>query len=153
VSDGPITSFRGEFRFLSNFYPSRIQMGVLVYPTVEHAFQAAKCRSVGDRQRIAEAPTPGAAKRMGRRVQLRPDWEQVKFKAMAWCLHEKFTRHDDLRMRLLSTGDRELVEGNTWGDRCWGQCPVGVGENMLGKLLMSLRRELRGNRAAVEESA
>jgi ribA/ribD-fused uncharacterized protein len=148
MSNEPITSFHGEFRFLSNFYPSRIDMGVLVYPTVEHAFQAAKCRSVRDRQRIAEAPTPGIAKRLGRQVRLRPDWEQTKFKAMAWCLHQKFTRYNDLRERLLSTGDRDLVEGNTWGDRCWGQCPVGVGENMLGKLLMKLRSDLRSKRAS-----
>ena len=138
----PITSFTGPYRFLSNFHPSRIPRGEYIYATVEHAFQAAKTDSARERRDILNASTPGEAKRLGRRCTLRPNWEQVKIDVMRECLRIKFL-DDHLRSQLLATGEAELVEGNTWMDRFWGQCPVGVGENMLGKLLMELRRELR----------
>ena len=82
------------------------------------------------------------AKRLGGRIPIRYDWESVKLDVMETLLRDKFTRHADLRILLLDTGDRELVEGNTWDDRFWGVCE-GVGENHLGRLLMKIRAELR----------
>lgn len=82
------------------------------------------------------------AKRLGGRIPIRHDWEQVKLDVMEAILRDKFTRHHDLQAWLLDTGNRELVEGNTWGDRFWGVCG-GVGENHLGRLLMKIRAELR----------
>jgi N-glycosidase YbiA len=77
----------------------------------------------------------------GKRVALRSDWEVVKVGIMEQCLRSKFAG-SELRSLLLSTGDAELVEGNTWNDRFWGVCR-GKGQNHLGKLLMRIRSELR----------
>ena len=141
-----IDCFDGEFAFLSNFYESPCEFEGIVYPTVEHAFQAAKTLCILTREEIAAAPTPGKAKRMGRKVQLREDWELVKTDVMRECLKSKFS-HPVLKMQLLATKDATLIEGTTWHDRCWGICTCpeckGAGENRLGKLLMELREELK----------
>ncbi len=136
-----IERFTGDHDFLSNFHQSPIEGDGIVYATVEHAFQAAKTFDRAEKQSVAEATTPGAAKRLGRKVQLRPDWEQVKIGIMEDLVRLKFTTHADLRDKLLATGDGELVEGNTWNDRFWGVCR-GQGRNELGKILMKIRAEL-----------
>ena len=136
-----IDQFHGQFRFLSNFYPACIVIKGIEYPTVEHAYQAAKTNDRGLKLTVAAVYSPGAAKRMGPKLPLRPDWEQVKLDTMRTLLRLKFTRHPDLRAQLLATGDAELVEGNTWNDTFWGVCN-GVGCNQLGKILMEIRREL-----------
>lgn len=142
-----ITVFDGDFAFLSNFYYSPIRIGGIDFPTVEHAFQALKTYSIDEQKKIAAAPTPGEAKRMGRRVTLRPDWEEVKEAAMLMCLREKFTI-PKLREKLLETGDTYLVEGTLWHDNEWGschceQCVNKIGKNKLGNLLMQVRKEIR----------
>ena len=86
---------------------------------------------------------PSEAKRLGRRMRLRSDWEQVKYDVMLDVVRAKFNQHPDLAQKLLATGDEELVEGNDWGDTYWGVCN-GRGKNMLGKILMRVRAELRG---------
>lgn len=137
-----IDSFSGEYEFLSNFYPSTVcDADGITYPTVEHYFQAMKTVYLPERQKIAAAPTPGKAKRMGRRVFLRSDWNAIKVEVMRQGLKQKFS-DANLRKKLLATGDSELIEGNWWHDTFWGMCN-GVGENHLGKLLMEIREELR----------
>lgn len=136
-----ISDFSGEFAFLSNFHPARVVFGGIVFPTVEHAFQAAKSERREDWIAIAALPTAGKAKRAGRKVQLREDWEQLKVEIMTELVRRKF-QNPDLRQQLLATGDQELVEGNTWNDRFWGVCK-GKGENHLGKILMFVRRRLQ----------
>ena len=86
-----INRFNEEFDFLSNFFPSIIigEDGI-VYPSVEHFFQAQKTKDLVQRRIIAEARTPGIAKRMGRRVKLRPDWEDIKDKVMLFAVRQKF---------------------------------------------------------------
>ena len=137
-----IDCFDGEYAFLSNFYDSPIEKDGIVYPTNEHFFQAMKTLDDEERKRIAAAETPGKAKRMGRSVKLRPDWEQSKIQIMKEGLTLKFLCHKDLAEKLVATGDVWLIEGNWWGDTCWGVCK-GVGENNLGKLLMKIRGELQ----------
>jgi len=137
-----IDSFSGTYRFLSNFWPAEVEFEDLRYPTAEHAYQAAKTTDVELRLRIAGTPTPAEAKRVGNGLPRRQDWEQVKLRVMEECVRDKFTRHPDLGRHLLATGDAELVEGNTWGDRFWGVCD-GEGQNHLGRILMKIRAELR----------
>ena len=133
-----IDSFDGEYRFLSNFYSSKIKYEGIEYPTVEHAFQAAKSLDENIRQSIAALPTPGAAKKAGRRsVVLRGDWEQVKISVMKELVSRKFEM-PEFRDKLFDTDDEELVEGNTWNDTFWGVCN-GKGRNELGKILMEIR--------------
>jgi ribA/ribD-fused uncharacterized protein len=142
-----IVEFDGENEFLSNFFPSPILYEGIVYPTNEHFFQAMKTLDLAERQKIANAETPGMAKRMGRNVFLRPDWEQVKVDVMRTGLMLKFT-DAVLAEKLLATGDEELVEGNWWHDQTWGSCFCPdhcrtPGRNLLGMLLMELRKELQ----------
>lgn len=140
--EGAILEFSGEWRFLSNFHPSPLEFEGLGFPTVEHAFQAAKTLDFAAREEVAKETTPGRAKRAGRRLGLRPDWEQVKFGVMKTLVTTKFVGHPDLALQLLSTGDRQMVETNGWNDVCWGVCN-GVGENHLGRILMEVRTQLR----------
>src|SRR5881394_2530499 len=125
----PERGFRDALAYCSNFHPSPIIMGGVRFATVEHAFQAAKTLDPSERAHIAAAPTPGRAKHLGRRVTLRPGWDDMRVSIMLTLLRSKF---DDpaLRVQLLATGDIQLVEHNTWGDRFWGVCD-GSGENHL----------------------
>jgi ribA/ribD-fused uncharacterized protein len=142
-----IDSFSGEHYFLSNFYesPMNVRLGdddvTLRAPTVEHAFQAAKTHDSDQALAVLRAPTPAQAKRLGRRVTLREDWDDIKVAVMLACLREKFSPGSDLSLALLRTRPAWLVEGNTWGDLYWGQVD-GRGTNMLGRLLMLVRAEL-----------
>ena len=140
-----IDFFDGEHAFLSNFYNASCIFEEKLYPTVEHAFQAAKSLDQVERDWIAAAETPGKAKRMGRSITLRSDWEKIKFDVMKECLRSKFA-DPVLKQKLLATGDEELVEGNYWHDNTWGNCSCEkckdiVGRNMLGNILMKLRTE------------
>ncbi len=88
-------------------------------------------------------PAPVEVDGLGRRVPLRPDWEQVKVAEMEKVVRAKFTQNPHLARLLVSTGDAEVLEGNTWNDTCWGvDLYTDRGENRLGKLLMKLREEL-----------
>ncbi len=141
-----IDSFSGEHRFLSNFWYHPIRMGGEMYPTNEHAFQAAKTLQSKEREHIRLANTPGDAKHLGRVMTLRKDWEEVKLEVMYRINRQKFRYNEELKDKLLSTLGSELVEGNHWGDTFWGVCD-GVGENHLGKILMRIRSELKAERA------
>ena len=140
-----IASFQGEHRFLSNFWKHPLSKrfrwrGELWY-TGENAYQAAKATNRADMVKIQTCGTPGWAKRIGNQIKLRPDWEEVKVKAMLSVVRAKFS-DPELRDMLLATGDAVLIEGNNWGDTYWGQVN-GKGRNMLGKILMKVRKELR----------
>ena len=140
-----INCFEREYAFLSNFYPSPIEYEGIKYPTVEAAFQAAKTPDLHMKMTIATAEHPGKAKRMGRKVILREDWEEIKDQVMEDCLRLKFS-DPILREKLLATGDEELEEGNWWHDNYWGSCYCSrcgdVGKNKLGYLLMKIRKEI-----------
>lgn len=141
-----IDQFTGRYRFLSNFHPSTVTCDMqLQYATVEHAFQAWKSLERKDRQMIMLLPTPTLAKRAGRQVKLRPDWEQIKEQTMRHLVWQKFSRHNHLRQQLLATGRAQLIEGNDWGDVTWGcvwQNGKWAGHNKLGLILMEVRKEL-----------
>jgi len=132
-----IKEFQGKYRFLSNFWPCKVEYQGVIYPSVEHGFQAFKTLSIRKRELIAQLSTPMAAKRVGRKLKLRNDWEIIKEVIMYNFLIRKF-EDPELKRKLLATGDAILVEGNRWGDTYWGICK-GKGKNRLGKLLMRLR--------------
>lgn len=136
-----ISDFRGEYRWLSNFHLVEVELAGLRFPSTEHAYQAAKTLDIAKRRAIQALPTCRQAKRAGQRLELRDDWEQVKVKVMLDLQRQKYAV-PYLREKLLATGDAELVEGNTWGDRFWGVCGD-TGLNWLGRLLMQVRDEVR----------
>lgn len=136
-----INEFKGDYEFLSNFSDSAIVYNGYLYPTAEHAFQAAKTLNLKEQEKVREAPTPSQAKRIGRKVQLRPDWEKIKEEIMYDIVRLKFVSNPELAKKLFETEDSILIEGNTWGDTYWGMCN-GIGKNKLGRILMAVRKEL-----------
>ena len=136
-----IKSFKGRYRFLSNFYPCEVLLDGLLYNSSEHAYQAAKTLDTKSREQILRASGPGKAKRLGRGVVLRGDWEDIKIPVMHQIVLVKFAMNPGLRTKLLATGDVHLEEGNTWGDTFWGTVD-GDGENWLGRVLMNVRDQL-----------
>lgn len=142
-SEGVISQFTGEYRWLSNFWYCNVVMEGWLYKTAEHAYQAYKTLDEEERKYIRYLRTPGEAKRAGKLITLRPDWEEIKIPAMLWVLKDKFSR-PGLRELLINTGDRTLIEGNYHGDFYWGvDLRTGRGDNNLGKLIMQVRDNLR----------
>lgn len=139
-----VTEFTKETRFLSNFARCKVMFEGHTYPSVENAYQAAKCKNEEERMKFLDADSP-EAKRLGKTaVALRDDWEDVKDKIMTELVRDKFNRNPRLGAKLDATGMAELREGNKWGDRYWGvDIETGQGENKLGKILMQVRSEIR----------
>jgi ribA/ribD-fused uncharacterized protein len=104
-----IEKFRGQYSFLSNMHPVRIPYQGLYYPSVEHAYQASKTLKQWDREPIRTNPDPVSAKKMGRQLQIRPDWEEVKLDIMRELLSLKFN-YPHLSQRLLQTNPKYLKE-------------------------------------------
>ena len=136
-----INKFRGEYAFLSNFAPCKVVYNGRTYRTVEHAFQAAKSLDVSEQKIFLFVGEPSEAKKWGRQIHLRPDWEQVKEGIMKDLLKQKFNNLN-YKEKLLATDNSTLIEGNNHKDTYWGVCN-GVGKNRLGILLMEVREELR----------
>ena len=142
-----IRSFRGDYRFLSNFYQCPFEYEGLTYPNSEAAFQAAKAVDPAERVKYTQIKNPVRAKQMGKREVLRPDWNNIAYGVMDTVLHAKFSDPTLVAM-LLATGDAYLEEGNHWHDNRWGRCSCDKcrdkeGQNWLGKILMGIRDELR----------
>lgn len=144
-----ILEFQKPYRWLSNFHPVDIvDKNGMFYPSVEHAYQGAKCALASDRELIRWAPTPNEAKKRGRRVKIRTGWDLVKNEVMYRILQQKFAK-DPLRSMLIDTGDMYLREGNYWHDNYWGVCCCSrcsasnnITHNFLGVLIMQVRSEL-----------
>lgn len=136
-----IKMFRDEYFFLSNFYESPVMFEGLTFRNSESAFQAQKCVKQEEKEKFINL-NGKAAKYLGKRVELRSDWELVKEDIMYAICFCKFSQNMELKNKLLETGDSLLVEGNDWNDRFWGVCK-GKGKNKLGKILMKVRNELR----------
>lgn len=147
-----ITEFRGKYAFLSNFYYAPVTYLNHKYANNEAAFQAQKTTFVNEQKRfyIKHLTNPADAKKLGRKVTLRPDWNQLKIQIMYEVCFAKFIQNPDLMQALLATGDALLVEGNTWGDRFWGKVN-GFGENHLGRILMDIREKARLERTFFQD--
>jgi ribA/ribD-fused uncharacterized protein len=157
-----ITKFKGEFRWLSNFWAVQVVLDGMAYPSVEHAYVAAKTLDPQVREKIRTLSTAADAKRFGRKIgksiPLRSEWNDVfRIALMRGLLRQKFTT-PDLRQRLIATGDEMLVESGHWHDVFFGVCTCakcrGKGLNWLGVLLMEIRADCRsqGARGGVAEN-
>ncbi len=142
-----IEQFKEEYRFLSNFwfFEKPMLYDEMYFKTSEHFYMAMKTLDKSLRQQVADTQNGGSAKELGRKLELREDWEQIKFDVMLYALRYKFSKYNPtLRKQLLDTGAQYLQEGNWWNDKTWGVClKTGEGENNLGKLLMQVRDEIR----------
>lgn len=140
-----IKSFRDDYMFLSNFYECDIELDGLVYANAESAFQAYKTLDMEERKQFIDCK-PGTSKKLGRKVKLRDDWEDIKCGVMFKVLYNKFTQNPELKQKLVDTYGYLLVEGNNWNDCYWGiSNRTGNGKNRLGMILMLLRREFMKN--------
>lgn len=144
-----INSFRGDYFFMSNFYESKnqIQFDEYTYENAEAAFQAQKSKSCVYKH-LMQFQSAKNAKKEGRKVLLRTDWEEIKDDLMYQIIKAKFEQNPDLKSKLLATGDKFIEEQNTWHDNYWGvckciKCQNKIGHNHLGKILMKVRDELK----------
>lgn len=134
-----INSFDGEYDFLSNFYECPILWKGNLYRNSESIYQSYKTL---DNVPFDFTKTTGSqAKKISKKLNVRPDWNKIKFDLMYKICQEKFNQNPDIAQKLMNTGDAILIEGNYWGDTYWGKCN-GVGQNNLGKILMKIREEL-----------
>ena len=133
-----IDNFSGEYHFLSNFALCDIGYEDYIYKSLEHAYQAAKTLNEAERLKIRLSVTPCQAKKAGMHVTLRSDWKVIRVPIMELLLRRKFSQPKFFEL-LQATENAELIEGNWWNDKFWGVCN-GEGKNMLGKLLMKIRK-------------
>lgn len=137
-----IDFFRGEYDWLSNFYYSPVTINDKRYNTNEHFFQACKATIKSDHELIRKAKTPAIAKRLGRQILIREDWNKIRDEIMLKGVKEKFFQHIDLAQKLIETKNAILIEGNYWKDEYWGVYN-GNGKNKLGEILMYVRSLLK----------
>jgi ribA/ribD-fused uncharacterized protein len=137
-----ISGFFGEYRFLSNFWPCprKVEYDGIRYPSVEHAYQAAKYRKEVRRDLIEV--TASQVKKLGRQAPLPSDWESIKDSIMEQLVFSKFSNDEYLKKLLRETGNAVLEEKNSWGDVYWGVNVSGKGKNRLGEILMKVRNQL-----------
>lgn len=149
-----ILGFQGPTRYLSNFTRSNVMMYSVAFPTVEHAYQAAKMQPndlvrsreeyLRELKEFAQIPTPGKAKSAGRAMKLREGWEDMKFDVMLKLVERKF-ENKLLAIKLIETGEVPIYELNDHHDRIFGTVMDGgdmVGQNWLGEILMHVRSNL-----------
>lgn len=146
-----IGRFSGPYECFSNFSEHAVNVFGFDFPTAEHAFVYAKNPDAWLPAWLDR--TPGQVKRLGRRIELRPNWEDIKLDCMTAIVGRKFAQHKDIAGILLDTGIATLIEGNYWHDVFWGMCnghcksgPHALyGDNELGCILMDVRNDLRPN--------
>jgi ribA/ribD-fused uncharacterized protein len=141
-----IKGFYKEYRYLDNFFVRLFDYDGKTYPTVEHAFQAAKTLNPEMKESIRKAATPAEAKFLGRQAIIRPDWESIKYQIMFDVVKAKFEQHPDLMRKLLDTGSAYLEETNRHHDNTWGNCVCDKcinieAINWLGEILMRIRND------------
>ena len=139
-----INNFKDAFAFLSNMYPCNIVYNNLTYKCSEAAFQAQKCIELAYQFTTING---FEAKKLGKKVPLRKDWNEIRLQIMYEIVKQKFIQNKSLKDKLIATQDAELIEGNYWGDIFWGVCTNktynNIGENHLGKILMQVRDEIK----------
>ena len=133
-----ITEFSGRYAFLSNMYDCEISYNGLTFGSVEAAYQAQK--TVSKVMRCAFTNMSGVeAKAFGRTVKLRSDWNSVKDLIMLDLVYIKFLSDSSMKHKLRKTYPKRIVHENNWCDKHFGVCD-GAGDNVLGKILMHVRK-------------
>ena len=137
--------FVNEIDWMHNNYPVDIKVGGLVYPTVEHAYQAAKFDDLNIKQKIADLPASKVkkAKDIGRKTKrINPEWDHIKATVMKMLIRQKFFSREDLGLLLINTGNAAIVFKSN-SDIFWGRTGTDeyCGDNVLGEILEEIREE------------
>lgn len=157
-TDTQVFFYEQDFYVLSNFSAFNLVWKTRIFPTSEHAYHWEKFNDNGEgalsdvrriQLAIRVAPSAHEAFKIAERnkAHRRPDWDDVKVDIMRDILRAKAKQHEYVRRKLLATGDRELIE-DSWRDDFWGWGPNRDGQNMLGRLWMEIRAELRAKEQA-----
>ena len=156
-TDKQVFFYEQDHYYLSNFSAFTLVWKNRTFPTVEHAYHWEKFQNCIDfldgryiADQIAQAPSAHVAFKWAqdnKQFLAGSDWDQRKVSNMRDMLRAKVSQHEYPRRKLLETGDREIVE-NSWRDDYWGWGPNRDGQNMLGKLWMEVREELRNQTVA-----
>lgn len=133
--------FRGKYAFLSNFANVKIKHEGRIYNSVEHAYIASK-QDTDYWKDLCLRFDASFLKKKSKGIDIRRDWKEVRLEIMYELLLQKFNK-EPFKSLLLEI-DEDIVEDNDWNDTFWGICK-GKGENMLGKLLMRIRDNLKNN--------
>ena len=148
-----IQQFCDEYRWLSNFYPVEITFDNITYPSVEHYYVALKINNqqvidgelyslLDARKYISTIENPGMVKKLGKKLKIREDWDEIKISVMKYGLNQKYNQ-EPFKTLLKETGNIHIQEGNYWGDTFWGiDLETNIGKNILGKLIMKIRDKL-----------
>lgn len=149
-----ISKFTGKYSAFSNYetYPISIKiynetnhLETFSFTSNEAAFQSCKTKDLNIIRQFTYLP-PNKSKSLGRYLDLRTDWEYIKYNVMYSLVFLKFVQNPMLIPLLLNTENIELIEGNTWHDNYWGSCTCSKcenkGENKLGEILMNVRGRL-----------
>lgn len=139
MKKGVIAGFRGNYRWLSNFERCDILYKGILYPSSETAYQAQKTMDIKARHIISRLDAR-ESKTIGKIINVRPDWDDIKLEIMEDICRIKFNL-PQFKPKLVDTGEMEIIESNYWNDTFWGVCD-GRGENHLGKIIMKIRKEL-----------
>ncbi len=160
-TDKQVFFYEQDFYVLSNFSAFNLRWKSREFPTLEHAYHwekfahqnppGSECDACYVIRRAPSAHDAFTFAQIGRAVGRRADWNEVRVDIMRDLLRAKVEQHEYVRRKLLATGDRELVE-NSWRDDFWGWGPNRDGKNMLGKLWMEIRDELRATAGVSEYS-
>lgn len=140
-----IVEFRGDYSFLSNFYPHSIEYMGILYPSSEHAYVSAKSNNVDFKIKISKIKSPSEVKRLGRETDLVENWNNIKLSIMEEIVRIKFS-DEVMKSQLLATNGKDLYEGNWWHDNFYGYCICDkcgdkIKNNHLGNILMKIRNE------------
>jgi len=159
----PVFFFSGnpalnEFKMFSNMHEAPIQIDGITFPTVEHYFQWSKAKMFGDAEaqaKILKTSSPKSVKAYGKKVKNFDEeaWKEKRDQVMEVAVKAKLMQHPDILKALRDTGTRPIAEADPRG-KYWG---IGTsaetskakdpsrwpGENKMGKILMSLRDELK----------
>lgn len=129
--------FRNEYWYLSNMYPCEIRVNGLTFTCAEACFQSFKTTNLNERKKF-QGLNGFEAKKLGKKLKLRSDWNDIRIEVMARVVNAKFKQNPELKHKLLNTGNLTIIENNTWNDTFWGKCN-NKGLNNLGKIIMRLR--------------
>lgn len=139
-----VRGFVGDYKWLSNFYPCRVEYEGLVYRSSEGAYQSAKFPA-GERVVYTTLGAAAAKALAHSRVVDAVWWAGREDQVMRDVVWAKFSQNPDLAARLVATGEKFLEETNWWNDTYWGVYQ-GKGKNMLGQILMETRARLLANK-------